>query len=188
MFEGFWGRFQGSARLRQVFVRFVLTCRRCRLFGLPRSAAGRMGGSRSRCSCAACAPSGCVDRPTPPKPFLSGRRMCAHPIRASQPCGSRFANKRPQPNASPESARRPGDSARKRPFLRGRRTAGALPAFGPLKKRDEVLTSMNVGVPETPRVWHTRKRPPGADRFSRPTFLPKPTHKTASRSHDRQCR
>ena len=44
MFEGFWGRFQGSARLRQVFVRFVLTCRRCRLFGLPRSAAGRMGG------------------------------------------------------------------------------------------------------------------------------------------------
>lgn len=135
-----------------------------------------------------CAPSGCVDRPTPPKPFLSGRRMCAHPIRASQPCGSRFANKRPQPNASPESARRPGNSARKRPFLRGRRTAGALPAFGPLKKRDEVLTSMNVGVPETPRVWHTRKRPPGADRFSRPPFLPKPTHKTASRSHDRQCR
>ena len=145
-------------------------------------------GSRSRCSCAACAPSGCVDRPTPPKPFLSGRRMCAHPIRASQPCGSRFANKRPQPNASPESARRPGNSARKRPFLRGRRTAGALPAFGPVKKRDEVLTSMNVGVPETPRVWHTRKRPPGADRFSRPPFLPKPTHKTASRSHDRQCR
>lgn len=114
---------------------------------------------------------------------------CARtPIRASQPCGSRFANKRPQPNASPESARRPGDSARKRPFLRGRRTAGALPAFGPVKKRDEVLTSMNVGVPETPRVWHTRKRPPGADRFSRPPFLPKPTHKTASRSHDRQCR
>lgn len=159
MFEGFWGRFQGSARLRQVFVRFVLTCRRCRLFGLPRSAAGRMGGF-----------------------------SCAHPIRASQPCGSRFANKRPQPNASPESARRPGDSARKRPFLLGRRTAGALPAFGPVKKRDEVLTSMNVGVPETPRVWHTRKRPPGADRFSRPPFLPKPTHKTASRSHDRQCR
>lgn len=31
-------------KVRQVFVRFVLTCRRCRLFGLPRSAAGRMGG------------------------------------------------------------------------------------------------------------------------------------------------
>lgn len=168
MFEGFWGRFQGSARLRQVFVRFVLTCRRCRLFGLPRSAAGRMGGFSFQMFVRRMRPvSGCVDRPTPPKPFLSGRRMCAHPIRASQPCGSRFANKRPQPNASPESARRPGDSARKRPFLLGRRTAGALPAFGPVKKRDEVLTSMN---------------------FSRPPFLPKPTHKTASRSHDRQCR
>ena len=31
-------------KVPHAFVRFVLTCRRCRLFGLPRSAAGRMGG------------------------------------------------------------------------------------------------------------------------------------------------
>ena len=188
MFEGFWGRFQGSARLRQVFVRFVLTCRRCRLFGLPRSAAGRMGGFSFQMFVRRMRPVW-VRRSSDASEAVPLRTTHVRaPIRASQPCGSRFANKRPQPNASPESARRPGDSARKRPFLLGRRTAGALPAFGPVKKRDEVLTSMNVGVPETPRVWHTRKRPPGADRFSRPPFLPKPTHKTASRSHDRQCR
>ena len=185
MFEGFWGRFQGSARLRQVFVRFVLTCRRCRLFGLPRSAAGRMGGSRSRCSCAACAPSGCVDRPTPPKPFLSGRRMCAHPIRASQPCGSRFANKRPQPNASPESARRPGDSA-----FSSRPTNGGRPSR--LRTLEKTGRSLDVDerrrARNASRLAYSKTTPGGLTGFRGPPFLPKPTHKTASRSHDRQCR
>lgn len=188
MFEGFWGRFQGSARLRQVFVRFVLTCRRCRLFGLPRSAAGRMGGFSFQMFVRRMRPvwvrrSSDASEAVPlrathvraPDSCLSTLRLPVREQKTSTKCVSRIP-------------RRPGDSARKRPFLRGRRTAGALPAFGPVKKRDEVLTSMNVGVPETPRVWHTRKRPPGADRFSRPPFLPKPTHKTASRSHDRQCR
>lgn len=160
MFEGFWGRFQGSARLRQVFVRFVLTCRRCRLFGLPRSAAGRMGGFSFQMF---------VRRIRPVWVRRSSDASEAVPLRTTH-------------------VRAPDSCLSTLRLLRGRRTAGALPAFGPVKKRDEVLTSMNVGVPETPRVWHTRKRPPGADRFSRPPFLPKPTHKTASRSHDRQCR